>query len=1013
MENKLSKKKRLSKYFGAFLIVILILIPLFYLRNYFVNQEKEYQEINLELAKERLLSEMDKFQNDLKPETYIEKAFLALEKEFGLPDLQSQNFKFSFDSHDKPNYVPKDFLDKAREFLSVQFGINPFLFISANQDLEDLNYFMEKNIFPNEEEKRNFILSIIGLVAYCNYKEPYGLLPIYKENTKQIKEITSIILSLKNSNRLHSYNMSLKEFFSIQFARNISLFYCDASQPQTCCPFFINKSGNQRGYQIYNTFIVPQKSSYFYNLGFYYTCIKASDISVEKLLNFATASSENNLISRRILEHPIDSPKIINNDEYISYNCPFSSLFHALISDHQNCGEEIYNKLQDYLYSHSLEVIINKKNIETPYHLAVKIINTTITAFIIIVLLAIIRILCNKKFNLNLTNKVKFAVFIAVIIPVSGIGILSYQTIINQEKLFINQYRKIINERFALFCKLNEDYSNIATYEIQQYKKELADFYFSMDYNSFIKACRQGHYKPIEGNSYYNLGRTILINKNGQYVTFNTSGFREHKYEFSTIATPYNLLSNLNILDNSTSDNKKLQEKKILFSSLTEAYFKNYNKRNVLALESHQIPSESFVLRDRNIYQLLAPYNAPLKPEAILYHNLDISKLTQRLIYNIKYHYPKLLCQDTPLCQIQYGLFERSEKEIIEQIPQNNSAPFRSMLLENAKNALRKRNSGFEITENQDFYYINAWQFFNDNRLVLTAAAIAPKRNNLLITGNIIAIILAIYAFFAVALLSELLTGALLSPIKSLSNFVNKIKDGNLNVKTIINSGDELQELGDSFNTMSEGLCEREKLKRFVSDKLYSSLEQNQNQQNQKARVTVLSSDIRSFTTISQVNEPEAVVNLLNDYFTLMEQAITQYGGSIEKIIGDAIFAAFYEEQNAEFSLNACKAALEMRKSLKKFNEEREEKGLFTIENGVGLATGDIIIGFAGQQARRKEFLLIGDVLKNAENLESMTKQAESSKVFIDKATFENIKGKIQVCESKPQQEIFYRELKL
>ena len=335
------------------------------------------------------------------------------------------------------------------------------------------------------------------------------------------------------------------------------------------------------------------------------------------------------------------------------------------------------------------------------------------------------------------------------------------------------------------------------------------------------------------------------------------------------------------------------------------------------------------------------------------------------------------------------------------------------MLLENAKNALRKRNSGFEITENQDFYYINAWQFFNDNRLVLTAAAIAPKRNNLLITGNIIAIILAIYAFFAVALLSELLTGALLSPIKSLSNFVNKIKDGNLNVKTIINSGDELQELGDSFNTMSEGLCEREKLKRFVSDKLYSSLEQNQNQQNQKARVTVLSSDIRSFTTISQVNEPEAVVNLLNDYFTLMEQAITQYGGSIEKIIGDAIFAAFYEEQNTEFSLNACKAALEMRKSLKKFNEEREEKGLFTIENGVGLATGDIIIGFAGQQARRKEFLLIGDVLKNAENLESMTKQAESSKVFIDKATFENIKGKIQVCESKPQQEIFYRELKL
>ncbi len=76
-----------------------------------------------------------------------------------------------------------------------------------------------------------------------------------------------------------------------------------------------------------------------------------------------------------------------------------------------------------------------------------------------------------------------------------------------------------------------------------------------------------------------------------------------------------------------------------------------------------------------------------------------------------------------------------------------------------------------------------------------------------------------------------------------------------------------------------------------------------------------------------------------------------------------------------------------MRQRLKKFNEVRQKNNLFTIENGIGLATGSILTGFAGKSSRKREFVLIGNVIHSAEYLESCTKQGQFSKVYIDDAT--------------------------
>ena len=466
----------------------------------------------------------------------------------------------------------------------------------------------------------------------------------------------------------------------------------------------------------------------------------------------------------------------------------------------------------------------------------------------------------------------------------------------------------------------------------------------------------------------------------------------------------------MKILDTNSQANKKHENKSLLLSSLTESYMKTFNKENALAKESFLI-SESNKNNKISI-QLLSSKNNPNSPVGIIYNLLNMRDImTYYFNKHINEKYPNLLSQNLDFAQIKYAFFVRTESNYREKIRQPVVQPFRQYHLEAANKAMDMKNSSIETRETDDYYIIKVWRYYNDNPIIFVGAAIVQKSKYNFITGEIFASFLLIYSILAVVLLSDFFSSALLEPIKTLSKFINEISLGHLNVKITMKTGDELEDLSDSFNKMSDGLCEREKLKRFVSDKLFSSLEKTDEQKITQSEVTILSSDIRSFTTISEKNSPEDVVSLLNDYFTLMEKSIIKYGGSIEKIVGDAIVAAFYEEKNPDYALQACKAAKEMRESLKNFNNERITKGLFPIENGIGLATGKVMIGFAGQKARRREFLLIGDIIKSSEKLESMTKNGISSKIYIDKQTFEHINRQIEVSKNNLSDDDFYREL--
>jgi adenylate cyclase len=218
------------------------------------------------------------------------------------------------------------------------------------------------------------------------------------------------------------------------------------------------------------------------------------------------------------------------------------------------------------------------------------------------------------------------------------------------------------------------------------------------------------------------------------------------------------------------------------------------------------------------------------------------------------------------------------------------------------------------------------------------------------------------------------------SAVRSISDAAGQVKTGKYVDVAVVPTGDELERLAADFNAMVQGLKERDQLRdtfgRYVTRQVADHLMKgNQALGGELVPVTVLFSDIRSFTSISETMEPRALLNFLNEYFTGMVESVMHHHGVVDKFIGDAIMAVFGAPvPTPEDPLHAIKAALEMRARLAKLNELFKERGLPEIRTGIGLHSGQVVAGNMGH-TERMEYTVIGDAVNLASRLESMTKE--------------------------------------
>ena len=162
--------------------------------------------------------------------------------------------------------------------------------------------------------------------------------------------------------------------------------------------------------------------------------------------------------------------------------------------------------------------------------------------------------------------------------------------------------------------------------------------------------------------------------------------------------------------------------------------------------------------------------------------------------------------------------------------------------------------------------------------------------------------------------------------------------------------------------------------------------------------VTVLFSDIRSYTTLTEKLKPEEVVRMLNEYFESMVEVIFKYKGTLDKYIGDAIMAVFGSPLPLEdHAWKSLQTAIEMRHRLAEFNKRRRAEEKDEIKVGIGINSGSVISGNIGS-SKRMEFTAIGDGVNLSSRLEGTSKQYGCD-IVISENTYEKCKDKIIVRE--------------
>ncbi|MES2017214.1 MAG: adenylate/guanylate cyclase domain-containing protein [Pseudomonadota bacterium] len=148
--------------------------------------------------------------------------------------------------------------------------------------------------------------------------------------------------------------------------------------------------------------------------------------------------------------------------------------------------------------------------------------------------------------------------------------------------------------------------------------------------------------------------------------------------------------------------------------------------------------------------------------------------------------------------------------------------------------------------------------------------------------------------------------------------------------------------------------------------------------------ISVLFSDIRGFTTMSENRSPQEVVQLLNRYFTLQVEVVFRHGGSLDKFIGDCIMAFWGAPlDDPQHAQNAVRAALEMAEVLQRFKVELGRADA-DFDVGIGIHSGPAVVGLIGSEQRR-EYTAIGDTVNLASRIEGLTKGV--SRILVSEAT--------------------------
>jgi class 3 adenylate cyclase len=267
--------------------------------------------------------------------------------------------------------------------------------------------------------------------------------------------------------------------------------------------------------------------------------------------------------------------------------------------------------------------------------------------------------------------------------------------------------------------------------------------------------------------------------------------------------------------------------------------------------------------------------------------------------------------------------------------------------------------------------------------------------------------LLVVLVVMAVSLLvASFLSSYIEAPLLELAEVAQRVEAGDLSVTAGGEGEDEVGLLARALNSMVRELSKRQKVIQvfgtYVASEVSEKVLNGQvDLEGDSRKVTILFSDIRGFTSMSERMAPREVVAFLNNYFTEMVEAVFQEGGMLDKFIGDGLMAYFGAlENDVEHARRAVNAGLRMKSLVGKINGERGMHGKPPIAIGIGIHTDDVVLGNVGSR-KRLQYTAIGDGVNTASRIEALNKN-HGTTMLISEATYALVKDSFD-CKLMPE----------